>query len=69
MCKLSKQEENVLVNLRKLKRSDLAKTLGLSPKTIDAYLSRVKRKREECKVFLEQTNRYKSLLYKKRRGE
>jgi len=69
MCKLSRQEENVLVNLKRLKRKDLASILGISPKTVDAYLNRIKRKRKECQQFLAKTNPYKKVLYPKRKGE
>jgi len=69
MCKLSEQEEKVMVNLKRLKRKDVASTLGISPRTVDAYLNRIKRKRKECNELLARTNPYKTILYPKRKGE
>lgn len=69
MCKLSKQEETILVNLRNTKPDALAKKLGIERSTLDTYLSRVRAKRLECKAFLKKTDQYKRELYPRRKGE
>jgi len=69
MCKLSPMEEKVLVNLINSTSEVVAGKLGIDIKTVNTYKARIRRKRAEAKALLAKTNRYKSVLYRKRKGE
>jgi FixJ family two-component response regulator len=69
MCKLTPQEKTILLNLGKSEKGLVATELNISETTIDVHLHRIRRKREECKKFLRETDQYKKELYPKRKGE
>jgi len=69
MCKLSPKEKNILSNMRLKEKGLVASQLGIQPETVDVHLTRIRRKREQAKVFLRETEPYKSILYPRRKGE
>jgi FixJ family two-component response regulator len=69
VCKLTPKEEAILRNLLDKEKGVVAAQLRIRVPTIDVHLSRLRRKRAECKKFLAQTDIYKRVLYPKRKGE
>jgi len=69
MCKLSNRDHTILANLRQKERGLVATQLGITRETLDKRLSRVRRRREDCKKYLQLTDQYKRELYPRRKGE
>jgi len=69
MCKLTPIEGAILRNLQEKEKGVVAAQLRIRMGTIDVHLTRLRRKRAECKKFLAQTGPYKKVLYPRRRGE
>jgi hypothetical protein len=69
VCKLTPKEEAILRNLHEKEKGVVAAQLRIRMATIDVHLSRLRRKRADCKKFLAQTEPYKKVLYPRRKGE
>jgi len=69
MCQLTTREKTILINLGEREKGLIASKLGVQTDTIDVHLSRIRRKRERAKKFIAETERFKSVLYPKRKGE
>jgi DNA-binding NarL/FixJ family response regulator len=69
LCELTPTEEKILVNLAGKEKGLVATQLGISVRTLDVHLTRIRTKRLKCKQFLKKTDQYKSILYPKRKGE
>jgi len=66
---LTEREKAILINLVNKEPKVVAEALGISVSTVEAHLSQIRRKRIEAKNFLEETNKYKKILYPTRKGE
>ena len=70
MCKLSKQEEQVLeMRLRSADDKIVADNLHIPEGQVRVIKSRVKKKRQKARSLLDKTRRYQSILYPKRKDE
>lgn len=64
MCNLSEREKETLEVLLDVADNTVAAAhLGVTPKTIGTYTTRVRRKEAKAKDFLQQLKRYKRILH------
>lgn len=69
MCKLSPTEKAIIANIKNKDRQALALALGMKIGTLNSHIARIKRKRDDAKNLLTQTNFVKKELYPRRTGE
>jgi FixJ family two-component response regulator len=70
MCRLSKQEEQVLdLAMTSADNKIVALNLHISENQVRVVKARVKKKRAKAQALLDKTRKYKSLLYPDRIGE
>lgn len=69
MCIFTEREKAILINLGNKEAKDVATSLGMNINTLNVHLHKIRKKREEAKKFLRETDRFQKELYPRRKGE